>query len=139
MQRIELYVLGSMIAVALGVAAGASTGPGSFTMTAEEARIAAHQGPRLVVVEAHGCGWCRKLRKDLAPEYESSTYHTEIAPLVYANISGTMVRKLNLSRPLDATPTLLMIDRQGNELGRLTGYPGSIGRMMSFVGQHAGG
>lgn len=139
MQKIELFVIGGMVAIALGVTAVASTGPGGFTMTAEEARVAAHQGPRLIVVESYGCGWCKKLRKDLAPEYESSTYHSEVAPLVYANINSSAVRKLTLDAPIHATPTLLMVDREGNELGRLTGYPGSVNRMMRFVGKHASG
>lgn len=137
MQKIELFVIGGMVAVALGVTAAFSTGPGGFTMTAEEARIAAHQGPRLIVVESYGCGWCKRLRKDLAPEYLSSTYHTEVAPLVYADINSSAVRKLTLDAPINSTPTLLMVDREGNELGRLTGYPGSISRMMRFVGKYA--
>lgn len=137
LQKIELLAVGAMVAIAFGVTAAFSTGPGGFTMTAEEAAIAAHQGPRLVVVEAYGCGWCKRLRQDLAPAYQESGFQ-EIAPLVYANISGFMVRKLNLTGPVNVTPTLLMVDREGNELGRISGYPGSVGRMTRFVGRHAG-
>lgn len=138
MQKIEMFVLGGMMAMALGVTAVASTGPGGFTMTAEQARIAAHPGPRLIVVETSSCGWCRRLRKEIGPEYLQSSYHAEVAPLVYADLNGSYLRKLTLDAPVRSTPTLLMVDRDGHELGRLTGYPGSMDRLIRFVGKHAG-
>lgn len=133
--RLDLYVLGGIAVIAFGVTAAFSTGPGGLLMTAEEAAIAAHTGPRLIVVESRGCGWCKRLRTDLAPEYQQSS-DQELAPLVYANINGFTVRGLNLAEPVNVVPTLLLIDPQGKELGRIRGYPGSTSRMRRFVRQH---
>ena len=135
LQRLELYVLGGITAVAFAVTAAFSTGPGGLFMTDEEAVIAAHQGPRLIVVESKGCGWCKRLRDDLAPQYQQSGEHA-LAPLVYANINGFTLRGLNLEEPVYVTPTLLMVNSDGKELGRIRGYPGSFDRMRRFVRQH---
>lgn len=136
-QKLDLIVIGSLLAITAGVAVMFTGAPGGLTMTAEQAKLAAHKGPRLIVVEASGCGWCSKLRQDLAPDYQQSSYQ-ELAPLVYLNIDAYTLRQMKLSAPVMFTPTLLMVDREGKELGRIVGYPGSIDRMFRFVGRLAG-
>ena len=54
---VEKYILGAMLAIGVGVMGAFSTGPGGMMQTDEAAFVEAHQGPRIVVVEAWSCGW----------------------------------------------------------------------------------
>ena len=138
LRTFEIYVLGTILAMSGGVMAAFSTGPGGFTQTPQEAADSAHVGPRLVVLETSSCGWCRKLRKDLGPEYQGSSYNDR-ARLTDVSLNSWAQGKLKLREPVMATPTLVLVDGNGVELSRHTGYPGDIYPMYDMVERHVRG
>lgn len=73
----------------------------------------------LIMVDEPGCSYCRKFDAQIGPGY-AKTAEGRFAPLVRVRRKSPELRGYN---PVIYTPTFLLV-RRGEELGRLTGYPG---------------
>ncbi len=80
-------------------------------------------GFRLLMIEQAGCYYCRVFNRDVAPVYESST-EGQAAPLLRADLRGALPDGVTLSSLPFVTPTFILLDPNGVEVERLTGYPG---------------
>lgn len=89
--------------------------------------------PTLVVFESASCGWCRRFRDNVAPDYERSHLESR-APLRYVDVgeqrqSGYRIRGGRIT----ATPTFVLVDSSGTEVDRLRGLPGGRGEFIPAV------
>ena len=75
---------------------------------------------RLIMVEEPGCRFCRQWDAEIAPGYRKSA-EGRFAPLKRVRRGAPEIKGL---APVVYTPTFLVI-RSGEELGRITGYPGA--------------
>ena len=77
----------------------------------------------LVMFEAAGCVWCERWREEIGPIYPK-TAEGKAAPLRRVDLDGAMPADLKaLQRPV-FTPTFVLLNDAGEEIGRLVGYPG---------------
>ena len=73
--------------------------------------------------EQDGCVWCAKFNAEIAPGYANSE-EGRIAPLRRVDIHGEIPQDL-AGIPIEHfTPTFVLVE-DGEELGRIRGYPGS--------------
>nr|WP_233488725.1 hypothetical protein [Rhodovulum sp. 12E13] len=86
------------------------------------ARAEAPEAVELVMVEQPGCTWCARWNAEIGPIWPR-TSAGDFAPLRRAQLRD-MPGEMALERRVTFTPTFLIIDGQGEELGRLEGYPG---------------
>jgi hypothetical protein len=87
----------------------------------------------LLVVMRDGCGWCDKFQEELGPTYRRSDLQSR-APLRYVDAADVMgVKSYKLKSPVYGTPTLVMLDTFGREVGRYPGYPGSMANLNTQV------
>ncbi len=77
---------------------------------------------QLLMIERPGCVYCIIFKRDVAPIYHKSP-EGQLAPLVHADLRALPEDITFASRPF-VTPTFILIDTSGQELERLTGYPG---------------
>lgn len=78
---------------------------------------------RLLMIEQVGCYVCVAFNRDIAPAYEVSP-EGAVAPLIHADLRGPLPEGVTLtSRPF-VTPTFILLDLEGQEIGRLIGFPG---------------
>lgn len=80
---------------------------------------AAGSGIRLIMVEEKGCRFCKKWDAEIGPAYAKSA-EGRFAPLKRVRRGAPEIRGLN---PVVYTPTFIVV-RRGEEIGRITGYPG---------------
>jgi hypothetical protein len=100
-----------MCLVALAVwGAEAALRPGSF---------AAASGVRLIMVQEPDCRFCRQWEADIGPRYARSA-EGRFAPLERVRRNAPAISGL---APVVYTPTFIVL-RGGEEIGRITGYPG---------------
>lgn len=83
------------------------------------ARLLASSGVKLIMVDDPNCRYCRLFDKEISGLYPK-TNEGRYAPLVRVRRKSPELRGLN---PVIYTPTFLLV-RNGEELGRITGYPG---------------
>jgi len=76
----------------------------------------------LAMFEEHGCVWCEKWNKEIAPIYPK-TNEGKIAPLVRYDVHNADYSALELKTQPYFTPTFVLLD-DGKELSRIEGYPG---------------
>lgn len=95
---------------ALAVALAAVIQPG---------RLWAGSGVKLMMVDDPNCRYCRLFDKEIAGLYPK-TDEGRFAPLVRVRRKSAELKGLN---PVIYTPTFVLV-RNGEELGRITGYPG---------------
>jgi hypothetical protein len=81
---------------------------------------AAQPDLRLIMVDEPGCRYCRLFDAEVGGAYHR-TAEGRFAPLVRVRRKSPELKGFN---PVIYTPTFLLV-RRGEELGRLTGYPGS--------------
>jgi hypothetical protein len=98
----------TLLLMAAGIAGRAS----------HEARAA--PAVRLIMVEEPGCRFCRRWDAEIAPGYRRSA-EGRFAPLKRVRRGAPEIRGL---APVVFTPTFIVM-RSGQELGRVTGYPGA--------------
>lgn len=78
---------------------------------------------RLLMIDQVGCYVCAAFNRDIAPAYEVSP-EGAVAPLIHADLRGDLPDGVALtSRPF-VTPTFVLLDLNGQEVGRLIGFPG---------------
>ena len=97
----------------------------AFAAQAQDAPSVGTGGMRLLVVEQEGCVYCAQFHREIAPAYNASP-ESLIAPLQSVNILGPWPEGVQLSPAPFVTPTFVLIDASGHEIGRITGYPGDI-------------
>lgn len=80
----------------------------------------AASGVRLLMVEERGCRFCRKWDAEIAHGYRKSA-EGRFAPLKRVQRGSPEIKGLD---PVVFTPTFIVV-RSGEEVGRVTGYPGA--------------
>ena len=80
---------------------------------------AASERVGLIMVDEPGCRYCRKFDAEIGGGYHR-TAQGRFAPLVKVRRKA---RELSGFNPVIYTPTFILV-RRGEELGRITGYPG---------------
>jgi len=102
------------------VSAASYTGEGAAH--AGEGASAPDAEHTLVIVEQPGCFYCIRWHEEIAPAYPK----TDIG--AFAPLRSEQLRDipddLTLDRRVVFTPTFILVDASGTELGRLEGYPG---------------
>lgn len=82
-------------------------------------RAFASAGIKLIMVDDPNCRYCRLFDAEIGGRY-AKTDEGRYAPLVRVRRKSHELKGLN---PVIYTPTFLLV-RNGEELGRITGYPG---------------
>lgn len=77
----------------------------------------------LIMVEQPGCAYCAAWDKTIAPIYPK-TEAGEFAPLRRVQLKDGAPEGVTYARPARFTPTFIIIDDTGTEIGRIEGYPG---------------
>jgi len=80
-------------------------------------------GLRLLMIEQSGCSYCVAFNRDIAPIYEKTELGAA-APLFHADLREDMPDGVSLASKPFVTPTFILIGPDGQELSRLTGFPG---------------
>jgi hypothetical protein len=93
----------------------------AFSLTAMAPSVSAAGGVRLIMVEQDGCRYCIEWDREIAPKYPQSA-EGRFAPLQRAKRGDASLKDFN---PVIYTPTFLVV-RNGQEVGRVTGYAGKM-------------
>jgi hypothetical protein len=80
----------------------------------------------LVMYDKPGCVWCARFERDIGRRYPSFEMG-RIAPLRRVDIHDQRRSGVDLQEPVIYTPTFVLIDDEGAEIGRITGYQGEEG------------
>jgi hypothetical protein len=89
--------------------------------------------PMIVVAEQDGCSACENFRRGAGRDY-SATSQSEKMPLIYTQaFEGRQIKAYKLKSPISGTPTLLVIDRFGREVGRSVGDPGDVATVQKLA------
>jgi thioredoxin-related protein len=83
---------------------------------------AAEPDVTLVMVEQPGCHYCRAWHAEIGPAYPR-TEAGAFAPLRTEQMHA-IPGDLDFERRVVFTPTFVLVDAAGDELGRIEGYPG---------------
>lgn len=103
-------------------------------MTLQASPAAAQSGWELVMVEQRGCVYCIRWHADVGPEYPI-TPEGRFAPLRVVDLRALPDDLALVRRPV-FTPTFILT-RDGQEIGRIEGYPGEdffwglLGRLLA--------
>ncbi len=81
------------------------------------------EGLRLLMLERPGCHYCVVFKRDIAPIYHRAEEGL-LAPLVHADLRHDLPEGITLTSRAHVTPTFILLDADGQEVERLTGYPG---------------
>jgi hypothetical protein len=77
----------------------------------------------LIMVEQPGCAYCAAWDDKIAPIYPK-TQAGQFAPLRRVQIDDPAPQGVTYTRPARFTPTFILINDAGAEVGRIEGYPG---------------
>lgn len=77
----------------------------------------------LVMFDSANCSWCRHWDRDVGVGYHNSE-EGQRAPLRRVDIGQAAASGIRLARTVTATPTFVLVE-DGDEVGRITGYPGA--------------
>lgn len=102
----------SKAVVVLGLAMAVLVAAGSQALAANV---------RLILVESPSCGYCIKWDREVGPSYPKSK-EGRFAPLKRVQRGDAALKGLN---PVIYTPTFIVV-RNGEEVGRVTGYSGKL-------------
>lgn len=78
----------------------------------------------LVMFDDPTCVYCKRWLAEVGPGYPK-TDEGKIAPLRRILIRDQGKAGITLKLPVNATPTFVLVDDAGGEVGRITGYPGA--------------
>ncbi len=84
--------------------------------------LSANAELRLLMFEQDGCYWCGRWNEEIAPAYPK-TEEGRAAPLQRIDIFSEYPSDITIKSRPAFTPTFILI-KDGNEVGRLEGYPG---------------
>ncbi len=77
----------------------------------------------LIMVEQRGCVWCQRFDAEIAPAYPK-TAEGKRAPLRRVDLGTPFPDGVTVKEGARFTPTFILVDDAGLEVGRLVGYPG---------------
>ena len=77
----------------------------------------------LLMFEQAGCPFCEAFDAEIAPGYPASNAG-RVAPLRRVDIHDDRRGGIDTLSPAVFTPTFVLVDDDGREIGRLEGYPG---------------
>lgn len=99
--------------------------------------LAALADTYLLMAEENGCVWCARWDAEIAPIYPKTAEGTA-APLRRFDIRGPEPGNVAFASRVRFTPTFVLV-RDGEELGRIEGYPGDnlFWSMLSVLMQKA--
>ncbi|MGM4988744.1 thioredoxin fold domain-containing protein [Tardiphaga sp. 841_E9_N1_2] len=75
----------------------------------------------LLMFERDGCVWCARWNREIAPLYDR-TDEAKLLPLRRIDMDRDKSPGVALASPVRFTPTFLIVDNNGREIGRITGY-----------------
>jgi thioredoxin-related protein len=75
----------------------------------------------LLMFERDGCVWCARWNREIAPVYDK-TDEAKLLPLRRIDMDRDKSPGVALASPVRFTPTFLIVDNNGREIGRITGY-----------------
>ncbi len=78
---------------------------------------------QLVMFEERGCPWCAAFRREVLPIY-GNTDEAKVAPIRRVDIFAPRPKDLAHIRRIRVSPTFVLLDDDGREVGRILGYPG---------------
>lgn len=78
---------------------------------------------QLVMFEERGCPWCAAFRREVLPIYDK-TDEAKVAPLRRVDVMQPRPDDLKHIRGIVYSPTFVLLDDDGREVGRIEGYPG---------------
>lgn len=81
------------------------------------------EAAELIMFEQAGCPFCARFDAEIAPDYPKSRAG-RIAPLRRVDIHEDRTGGIEGLEPAVFTPTFVVVDDDGREIGRLLGYPG---------------
>lgn len=88
------------------------------------AEVSAARAAELVMFEAPGCAWCEAWMEEIGPIYPK-TDEAAKAPLRIVDLTDKpLPADIKTTEPVRMTPTFVLVDDAGQELGRITGYAG---------------
>ncbi len=91
----------------------------------------------LVMFESDACPWCAAWHAEIGPIYPK-TAEGKAAPLRTVDIDDPRPSDLDHVTGVRFTPTFVLLDDDGNEVGRINGYPGEAffwGMLGDLVGK----
>ena len=77
----------------------------------------------LLMFEERGCPWCLRWKQEVGIAYPR-TPEGQRAPLRSVEMPATVPPDVKLALPVRISPTFVLIDDEGREIGRIVGYPG---------------
>lgn len=77
----------------------------------------------LVMFEADDCVWCKTWHEEIGPIYPKTAEGRQ-APLRRVDIHASRPSDLEAIQGVRYTPTFVLVDDRGREVGRINGYPG---------------
>ena len=95
-----------------------------ITMASVMATPAPATAAELVMFDDPACVYCRRWLAEVGPGYPH-TDEGKMAPLRRIPVQEQRGAGLALKSPVNATPTFVLADDAGREVGRITGYPGA--------------
>lgn len=96
---------------------------GLLAAPALRAAEGAAPGRRLVMYRRAGCPWCAAWDREIGPAYPRTDIGRAL-PLHQVDVDREGDGGYALVRPVRYTPTFVLADEDGRELGRIEGYPG---------------
>jgi protein-disulfide isomerase len=78
----------------------------------------------LVMFDDPACVYCKRWLAEVGPGYPHSE-EGQRAPLRRVYIRDQAQAGIQLEKPVNATPTFVLVDERAREVGRITGYPGA--------------
>jgi glutaredoxin len=75
----------------------------------------------LIMFDLRGCPYCARFKAEVAPAYANSAEGRR-APLRIVDIKDGTPKGIMLKTPVTASPTFVLVDNSGREVGRLIGY-----------------
>ncbi len=78
----------------------------------------------LLMFEAPGCPWCLRWKQEVGVGYPKSP-EGQRAPVRSVALQPGAPEGVKLASPVQFSPTFVLVDDQGREVGRIVGYPGA--------------
>ena len=85
--------------------------------------VSAASAAELIMVEQRGCVWCQRFDAEIAPAYPK-TAEGKRAPLRRVDLRAPWPDGVTVKEGARFTPTFILVDDAGLEVGRFVGYPG---------------
>lgn len=78
----------------------------------------------LLMFEERGCPWCLRWKQEVGVGYPK-TPEGRRAPLRTVEIHTGTPQGISLDLPVRVSPTFVLVNDEGREVGRIVGYPGA--------------